>query len=39
MIKTTYNPDFFGRDLTKKTLTPEDPSYYHKFEPSMTDQS
>lgn len=40
MIKTTYNPDFFGRDLTKKgSLSPEDPSYFHQFEPSMTDQS
>lgn len=39
MIKSTYNPDFSGRDLSQKVLKHEDPSFYHTFEPSMTDQS
>lgn len=42
MITTTYNPDFFGRKLDeqkKGSYHPEDPSYFHKFDPSMTDQT
>lgn len=42
MIKTTYNPEFFGRKLDeqkKGSYRPEDPAYNHKFDPSMTDQT
>lgn len=40
MIKSIYNMKFNGRteDEVKKGI-PANPQYYHKFEPSMTDQS